>query len=103
MFIYNDTFYSLWTAMSQIYAHAHHDLQIFELYWEIAKASQETLGLSVADYFGFLQSCWEELAQYEPLSDFPTVVATIVSQCLARQHAYQFLMGLKSEYKSLRI
>ncbi|GFY88725.1 hypothetical protein Acr_06g0006650 [Actinidia rufa] len=37
---------------------------------EIARASQETLGLSVADYFGFLQSRYEELAQYEPLSDF---------------------------------
>ncbi|GFS38150.1 DHHC-type zinc finger family protein [Actinidia rufa] len=29
-------------------------------------------GLSVADYFGYLQTRWEELAQYEPLSDFPS-------------------------------
>ncbi|GFY91200.1 hypothetical protein Acr_07g0013960 [Actinidia rufa] len=28
--------------------------------------------LSVADYFGYLQTRWEELAQYEPLSDFPS-------------------------------
>ncbi|GFY88884.1 hypothetical protein Acr_06g0008240 [Actinidia rufa] len=55
------------------------------------------------DYFGFHQSRWEELAQYEPLSDFPATVTTIVSQQLARQHTYQFLMGLKSEYESLRI
>ena len=61
------------------------------------------MGLSVADYFGFLQSHWEELTQYEPLSDFPAATATIVSQRLARQHTYQFLMGLKSEYESLRI
>ncbi|GFY96782.1 hypothetical protein Acr_11g0010880 [Actinidia rufa] len=64
----------------------------------IARDSQETLRLSVADYFGFLQSHWEELAQYEPLSDFLATAATIVSQ-----HIYQFLMGLKSEYESLRI
>ncbi|GFZ01082.1 hypothetical protein Acr_14g0007170 [Actinidia rufa] len=80
-----------------MYTHAHHDSRIFELYREIARASQETLGLSVADYFGFLQSRWEELAQYEPLSDFPVAAATIVSQRLARQHTYQFLMGLNFE------
>ena len=83
MFIYNDTVHSLWTALSQMYAHAHHDSRIFELYREIARASQETLGLSVADYFGFLQSRWEELAQYEPLGDFPAAAATIVFQRLA--------------------
>ena len=66
MFIYNDTVHSLWTALSQMYAHAHHDSRIFELYREIARASQEILGLSVADYFGLLQSLWQELAQYEP-------------------------------------
>ncbi|GFY88845.1 hypothetical protein Acr_06g0007850 [Actinidia rufa] len=103
MFIYNDTVHSLWTTLSQMYAHAHHDSRIFELYQEIARASQETLGLSVADYFGFLQSRWEELAQYESLSDFPTAIAIIVSQRLARQHTYQFLMDLKSEYESLHI
>ena len=103
MFIYNDTVHSMWTALNQMYAHAHHDSRIFELYREIARASQETLGLSITDFFGFLQSRWEELAQYEPLSDFPAAAATIVSQRLARQHTYQFLMGLKSEYESLRI
>ncbi|GFS40766.1 hypothetical protein Acr_00g0070400 [Actinidia rufa] len=101
MFIYNDTI--LWTALSQMYAHAHHDSRIFELYREIVRASHETLGLFVADYFGFLQSRWEELAQYEPLSDFPATAAAIISQRLARQHTYQFLMGLKSQYESLRI
>ena len=69
----------MWTAFSQMYVHAHHDSRIFELYQEIAWASQETLGFSVADYFGFLQSHWEELSQYEPLSDFPAAAATIVS------------------------
>ncbi|GFY90741.1 hypothetical protein Acr_07g0009380 [Actinidia rufa] len=37
------------------------------------------------------------------LSDFPTAAATIVFKQRARQHTYQFLMGLKSEYESLRI
>ncbi|GFZ10995.1 hypothetical protein Acr_22g0003930 [Actinidia rufa] len=68
----------------------------------IARASQETLGLFVADYFSFLQSRWEELAQYEPLSDFHVAATTIVCQRLARQHTYQFLMGLKSKYESFR-
>ncbi|GFY87388.1 transducin family protein [Actinidia rufa] len=77
MFIYNDTVHSLWTTLSQMYAHAHHDSQIFELYREIARASQETLGLSVADYLGFLQSRWEKLTQYEFLSDFSIEAATI--------------------------
>ncbi|GFY92658.1 hypothetical protein Acr_08g0010540 [Actinidia rufa] len=34
-------------------------------------------GRNINDYFGFLQSRWEELAQYEPLSDFPAATATI--------------------------
>ena len=73
------------------------------MYREIARASQETLGLSVVEYVCFLQSCWEELTQYEHLSDFLVAVATIVSQRLVRQHTYLFLMGLNSEYESLRI
>uniref|UniRef100_A0A2N9J4F8 Uncharacterized protein n=1 Tax=Fagus sylvatica TaxID=28930 RepID=A0A2N9J4F8_FAGSY len=36
-------------------------------------------GLSLVDYFGYLQSRWEELAQYEPLSDFPAEAASIVA------------------------
>ena len=61
------------------------------------------MGLSITDYFGFLQSRWEELVQHEPLSDFPTTAATIVSQRLSHQHTYQVLMGSKSEYESFRI
>ena len=45
MFIYNDTVHCLWAALSQMYEHAHHASRIFELYWEIARASQETLRL----------------------------------------------------------
>ncbi|GFZ14503.1 hypothetical protein Acr_24g0006930 [Actinidia rufa] len=86
-----------------MYAHAHHDSRIFELYRKLDRVSQETLGLSVANYFGFFQSRWEELAQYESLSDFLAIATTIVSQQLARQHTYQFLMGMKSKYESLRI
>ena len=55
---------------------------------ERLRASQETLGLSIAGYFGFLQSRWEELAQYDLLSDFLVVATTIISQCLSRQHIY---------------
>ncbi|GFY97193.1 hypothetical protein Acr_11g0014990 [Actinidia rufa] len=72
MFMYHDTVHRLWTALTQMYAHAHNESRIFELYREISHASQTTLGLSVADYFAYLQTRWEELAQYEPLSDFPS-------------------------------
>ncbi|GMQ10820.1 hypothetical protein CsSME_00053676 [Camellia sinensis var. sinensis] len=61
----------------------------------------EALGFTVAKFFRYFQSCWKELAQYEPLSDFPTVAAPIMSACLARQHTYQFLIGLKPEFESL--
>ncbi|GFZ17667.1 hypothetical protein Acr_26g0009370 [Actinidia rufa] len=44
---------------------------------------------------------WEELAQYEPLSDFPSDGA-VESKRLDRRHTYQFLMGLKSEFETLR-
>ena len=74
----------------------------FELYRYISQAFQESLGLSVADYFGYLQSHWEELAQYKPLSDYPVEAASIAFQRLNRLHTYQFLMGLKPEFEALR-
>ncbi|GFZ03339.1 hypothetical protein Acr_15g0019470 [Actinidia rufa] len=72
MFMHHDTVHGLWTALTQMYAHARNESRIFELYREISHASQTSFGLSVADYFGYLQTRWEELAQYEPLSDFPS-------------------------------
>ncbi|GFZ07959.1 hypothetical protein Acr_19g0008960 [Actinidia rufa] len=101
MFMYHETVHGLWTALTQMYAHARNESRIFELYREISHASQTTLGLSVADFFGYLQTRWEELAQYEPLSDFPSDGA-VESKRLDRRHTYQFLMGLKSDFETLR-
>ncbi|GFY92662.1 hypothetical protein Acr_08g0010580 [Actinidia rufa] len=101
MFMYHDTVHGLWTALTQMYAHARNESRIFELYREISHASQTSFGLSVVDYFGYLQTKWEELAQYEPLSDFPSDGA-VESKRLDRRHTYQFLMGLKSEFETLR-
>ncbi|GFZ16805.1 hypothetical protein Acr_26g0000750 [Actinidia rufa] len=101
MFMYHDTVHGLWTALKQMYAHARNESRIFELYRDISHASQPALGLLVADYFGYLQTRWEELAQYEPLSDFPSDGA-VESKRLDRRHTYQFLMGLKPEFEALR-
>ncbi|GFY97594.1 hypothetical protein Acr_12g0001350 [Actinidia rufa] len=101
MFMYHDTVHGLWTALTQMYAHARNESRIFELYREVSHASQTSLELSVADFFGYLQTRWEELAQYEPLSDFPSDGA-VESKRLDRRHTYQFLMGLKSEFETLR-
>ena len=87
-FMYHDTINSLWTALCQMYVHARNDAHICELYRDVYHASQAALGLSVVDFFGYLQSRWEELAQYEPLSDFPTDAASIVASQLNRQHTY---------------
>ncbi|GFZ21891.1 hypothetical protein Acr_29g0010530 [Actinidia rufa] len=101
MFMYHDTVHGLWSALTQMYAHARNESRIFELYREVSHASQTSLELSVADFFGYLQTRWEELAQYEPLSDFPSDGA-VESKRLDRRHTYQFLMGLKSEFETLR-
>ncbi|GFS45978.1 ubiquitin-specific protease 12 [Actinidia rufa] len=101
IFMYHDTVHGLWTALIQMYAHARNESRIFDVYREISHAFQTSLELSVADYFGYLQIRWEELAQYEPLSDFPSDGA-IESKRLDRRHTYQFLMGLKSEFETLR-
>ena len=42
------------------------------------------------------------MAQHEPLSDIAEETANIIVQRLDRLHTYQFLMGLKSEFESLR-
>ncbi|GFS45998.1 hypothetical protein Acr_00g0099460 [Actinidia rufa] len=67
----------------------------------IYHASQASLSLSVADYFAYLQSRWEELAQYEALSEF-TIEGGIAARHLDRQHTYQFLMGIALAASSSR-
>ncbi|KAK1265656.1 hypothetical protein QJS04_geneDACA014974 [Acorus gramineus] len=94
MFMYHDTVDSLWAALKKTYGHARNDSRIYELYKDIAQATQGTQ--SVTDYFGFLQARWEELAHYEPLSELPKDAATIVVGRLQRQQTYAFLMGLRS-------
>ncbi|GFZ05172.1 PSI type III chlorophyll a/b-binding protein [Actinidia rufa] len=49
----------------------------------------------------FSMTRWEELAQYEPLSDFSSD-GSVESKRLDRRHTYQFLIGLKSEFETLR-
>ncbi|GFY81819.1 target of Myb protein 1 [Actinidia rufa] len=101
VFMYHDMVPLLWSSLTKMYAHARNEARIFELYREIHQASQASLSLSVADYFAYLQSRWEELAQYEPLSEF-TTEGGIAARRLDRQHTYQFLMGLKPEFETLR-
>jgi hypothetical protein len=81
-FMYHDTVNGFWTALCQMYAHAHNDARICELYQDVYHTFQAALGLLVADFFGYLQSHWEELAQYEPLSDFPADAASIMASRL---------------------
>ncbi|KAF8394808.1 hypothetical protein HHK36_018744 [Tetracentron sinense] len=100
MFMYHDTVHGLWSALTKMYNHAHCDSRIFELYRDISHASRAALGFSVADFFGYLQTRWEELAQYETLNDFLTD-AVVESKRLDRRHVYQFLMGLKPKFEAL--
>ncbi|XP_059663518.1 serine carboxypeptidase 1-like [Cornus florida] len=44
----------------------------------------------------------EELAQYEPLNEFPPEVASLLVKRLDRQHTYQFFMGLRPEFEPLK-
>ncbi|GFY81295.1 hypothetical protein Acr_01g0011040 [Actinidia rufa] len=101
VFMYHDIVPLLWSSLTKMYAHACNEACIFEFYREIHQASQASLSLSVVDYFAYLQSRWEELAQYEPLSEF-TTEGGIAARRLDRQHTYQFLMGLKPEFEALR-
>ena len=100
MFMYHSIVHGLWTTLSKMYAHTPSDSRIFELYQEISHASQASLGLFVIDYFGYLQTRWEELAQYELISDFPNDGDVEVKR-LDHRHTYQFLMGLKPKYEAL--
>ena len=47
------------------------------------------LGTLYCDYFGYLLIRWEELAWYEPLSDFSSD-GVVESKCLDCWHTYQF-------------
>ena len=77
-------------------------IEFLTFHREIACASQATWGILIVEFFGYLQSRWEELAQYEPLSEFLVETASLVAKRLNRQHTYQILMGLKAEFESLR-
>ncbi|GFS44584.1 hypothetical protein Acr_00g0091130 [Actinidia rufa] len=105
VFMYHDMVPLLWSSLTKMYAHARNEALIFELYREIHQASQASLSLSVADYFAYLQSRWEELAQYEPLSEFTTeeggsqlAVLTIINTILMPSifEAFAMLDGVMS-------
>ncbi|KAG5531449.1 hypothetical protein RHGRI_026161 [Rhododendron griersonianum] len=84
-----------------MYAHSHNEARIFELLQEISRASQKSLGLSVSEFFGYLQVRWDELAQYDPVSDFGATTDVAVKR-MDRLHTYFFLMGLKPDFENLR-
>ena len=71
-----------------MYAHKRNESRIYQLHREVSQASQDSLRFSVTNYFGYLQSRWEELAQYEPLGDIAAEAATIIVQRLDRLHTY---------------
>ena len=100
MFLYHDNVHGLWNSLTWMYSDEQSGSWIFELHWEIARASQATLDISIVDFFGYLQSRWEELAQYEPLSEFPVETTSFVAKHLNRQYAYQFIMSLKPDFES---
>ena len=52
------------------------------------------MGPSIAEYFGYLQSHWED--------DYLAEAASIALQHLNWLHTYQFLIGLKLEFETLR-
>ena len=81
--MYYDIVHGLWTALNQMYANAHNESRIFELYRDISHVPQPILGLSIADYFGYVQTRCEELSQYEPLSD-----GVVESKRPDRRHPY---------------
>jgi len=76
-------------------SHSKNDARIYKLHMEVSHATQASLGLSMPDYFAYLQCRWEELAHYETLDDFDEKHAQLVMDRLERHHTYQFLMGGK--------
>ena len=55
----------------------------------------------MADYFAYLQFHCEDLTQFQPLSGFSSKGA-IAAKHLNHQHTYQFHMGSKTVFESLR-
>ena len=101
MFLYHDTIHDLWTSLTHMYVHKQNDSNFFASSGDCSCLPGNLESL-VANCFSYLQSRWEELAQYEPLSEFLIETASLVAKRLNRQHTYQILMGLKAEFESLR-
>ncbi|GFZ02262.1 hypothetical protein Acr_15g0008700 [Actinidia rufa] len=97
VFMYHDMVPLLWSSLTKMCAHAHNEARIFELYREIHQASQASLSLSVADYFAYLQSRWEELAQYMS----PSIVNTNPMPFIFE--AFAMLDGDERHYRLLQL
>lgn len=78
-----------------MFAHSSKNALIFKLYSEISHASQEVLNLLVSEFYGYLQTRWEELAKYERLCDMPEEAASFLAKQLDLQHTYPFITGLR--------
>ncbi|KAA8517542.1 hypothetical protein F0562_017828 [Nyssa sinensis] len=99
MFMYHDVVSRLWTALTKMYAHARNDSPIYQLYRDIFRATQDDL--LVLDYFGYLQTRWEKLSHYKPLSNLSSDAAKLIVERIECQQTYAFLMGLRHEFEPI--
>ncbi|KAK0602745.1 hypothetical protein LWI29_036622 [Acer saccharum] len=101
MFMYHETIRSLWIALTSMYAHSKNEARLFKLYQEVSHATQTSFSMSFSFFFGYLQTRWDEMAQYELISEYGKM-ASVVVKSLDRLHTYFFLMGLNPKFEHLR-
>ncbi|PKI35624.1 hypothetical protein CRG98_044078 [Punica granatum] len=90
---------SLWDDLKERYSEGNQS-RVFQIKAEICLLRQE--GLSVRDYYGKLKLLWDELEFYlEHPSCCCGARATITAQ-REMEKTYQFLMGLTSEFNTIR-
>ncbi|PKI60125.1 hypothetical protein CRG98_019469 [Punica granatum] len=90
---------SLWDDLKERYSEGNQS-RVFQIKTEICLLKQE--GLGIRDYYGKLKLLWDELEFYlEHPSCSCGARATIMAQ-RETEKTYQFLMGLTSEFNTIR-
>lgn len=91
----------IWEFLKRSYSKAKDDALIYEI--QVKAASTKQGDLSASEYVSVLQTCWQELDQYQVLKMKCSEDAALFKDFIHKQRSYQLLAGLNSEFDLIRV
>ncbi|KAF7136104.1 hypothetical protein RHSIM_Rhsim08G0201600 [Rhododendron simsii] len=95
IFTFADTAEKLWTSVKDLYGHQHNTTRVYQLQHAISNCRQGDR--SFVEYFGELESMWDELGLHRP----PTIALVTLQKRVEQDKVFQLLANVKPEFEIL--